>query len=159
MSKRKYQKKSEYWEKFNKPITDLMQGNDVNPGIPPASAGESFLCFFCFYWRLFEEWGADHRHREEGTLQLFLLKKYRFENIAQGMLPFSVSSDGVDVKESIELCQKAYANVPIFRNAIDIMAELANSPIYVEQGNEKSRTFYKKMVLKNKSLVIKRSIF
>jgi len=143
MSKRKYQKKSEYWEKFNKPITDLMQGNDVNPGIPPASAGESFYVSSASTGGYSRNGGGSSTSRRRNSTAISS-KKYRFENIAQGMLPFSVSSDGVDVKESIELCQKAYANVPIFRNAIDIMAELANSPIYVEQGNEKSRTFIKK---------------
>ena len=71
-------------------------------------------------------------------------KNNRFSNIRQGTLPYTPSSDGVNVRDAIELCQKAYANVPIFRNAIDIMAELANSAICIEGGNETSKNFIEK---------------
>jgi hypothetical protein len=50
--------------------------------------------------------------------------------------------DGVNVREAIELCQKAYANVSVFRNAIDIMSEFANTEIYLEGGTQKSRDFF-----------------
>ena len=46
------------------------------------------------------------------------------------------------------MCQKAYANVPIFRNAIDVMAEFANSDIYLEGGSEKSKQFIEKWLNK-----------
>ena len=49
--------------------------------------------------------------------------------------------DGDGILETIELCQKAYANVAIFRNAIDIMAEFANSEIFLDGGSKKSRDF------------------
>ena len=42
MSKRKYEKKSEYWNKFNKPISELISGSNENSSVPPISAGESF---------------------------------------------------------------------------------------------------------------------
>ena len=47
----------------------------------------------------------------------------------------------MDIRSAVELCQKAYANIPIFRNAIDIMSEFANSSIKLEGGNSKSRDF------------------
>jgi hypothetical protein len=59
-----------------------------------------------------------------------------------GMMPYEYASDGVNVREAIELCQKAYANVAVFRNAIDTMAEFANAEIYLEQGNKSSRDFF-----------------
>ena len=55
------------------------------------------------------------------------------------MLPYQVGENGVDIRSSVELCQKAYANIPIFRNAIDIMSEFANSKIKLEGGNTKGR--------------------
>ena len=54
-------------------------------------------------------------------------KKEKYKNISEGMLPYDVSVEGIDVRESIELCQKAYANIPIFRNAVDVMSEFSNS--------------------------------
>lgn len=146
MSKRKYTKKSAYWDKFKKeasgaalPIEDILRQNkDVN--IEPATAGESYYVAAASYGR--SSSGTSTSRRRNSITQK--AKNSRFINIREGMLPYDVSADGVDVRDSIELCQKAYANVPIFRNAIDIMAELANSPIYVEGGNEVSRTFVEK---------------
>jgi hypothetical protein len=40
------------------------------------------------------------------------------------------------------LCQKAYWNVPIFRNTIDLMTEFAMSPIIFTGGNKESRNFF-----------------
>ena len=146
MSKRKYTKKSEYWKKFETPLDKMVELNE-SLGAEPASAGESFYVASASgsgsgsYSRSKGGASTTRRRRNAATSNS---KSARFANITQGLLPYDISADGIDVRDTIELCQKAYANVPIFRNAIDIMAELANSPIYVEQGNEASRTFIKK---------------
>jgi hypothetical protein len=57
------------------------------------------------------------------------------------MLPYVYGRDGVNVRDAIELCQKAYANIAVFRNAIDVMSEFANSKIFLEGGTQKSRDF------------------
>ena len=57
------------------------------------------------------------------------------------MLPYVYGSDGVNIRDTIELCQKAYANISVFRNAIDVMAEFANANLYLEGGTQKSRDF------------------
>src|SRR6056300_320357 len=139
MSKRKYVKKSEYWQKFNKPRSEIL--GDFSENTAPASAGESFYVSDASCSRSSSGTAGTGRRRNAITSGA---KNYRFSNIRQGMLPYSVSADGVNVRDTIELCQKAYANIPIFRNAIDIMAELANSPIYLEGGNEASRNFITK---------------
>lgn len=71
----------------------------------------------------------------------------RFEQIYKGFMPFNMSSYGdygefLDCREMIELCQKAYFNVPIFRNTIDTMSEFSNSTVLFKGGNEKSRKFF-----------------
>jgi hypothetical protein len=58
------------------------------------------------------------------------------------MLPYQFSLDGVTIRLAIELCQKAYANVAVFRNAVDIMAEFANTEIFLEGGTQRSRDFF-----------------
>ena len=145
MSKRKYTKKSEYWDKFKtKPLDSIVESQSSlsQIGSEPISAGESYYVSEASCSRRPRGGGATTSRRRNrisvGT------KNDKFSNIRGGLLPYEVSAEGVDVRETIELCQKAYANVPIFRNAIDIMAELANSPIYVTEGNEASRTFVQK---------------
>lgn len=69
--------------------------------------------------------------------------KDRFKNIADGILPYDYSSDFVSVHDAIELCQKAYFNIPSFRSTIDLLSEFADSEIYLEGGNAKSRAFVK----------------
>ena len=71
-------------------------------------------------------------------------KIYKYGNIREGILPFEASINGYNIRDAIELCQKAYANVAIFRNAIDIMSEFANAEIYLEGGTQKSKDFFRK---------------
>jgi hypothetical protein len=71
----------------------------------------------------------------------------RFANIDQGVLPFrfSVGSQGreMDARDAITLCQKAYFNISIVRNIIDLMTEFSVGNIYFEDGNQASRDFFK----------------
>ena len=57
------------------------------------------------------------------------------------------------------LCQKAYANIPIFRNVIDIMSEFANTELHLEGGTEKSRNFIDKWMQKVKIWAVKDQYF
>ena len=59
------------------------------------------------------------------------------------MLPYELASDGINVRDAIELCQKAYANIPIFRNTVDMMSEFANAELYLEGGNKNLATSLK----------------
>ena len=144
MSTRKYNKKSNYWDKFKKPLDEMVNSTNQGEEAKPVSAGESFYVSSASvggYSRIKSGTSTTGGRRNAASSRT---KSNRFSNIREGMLPYDVSADGIDVRDAIELCQKAYANVPIFRNAIDIMAELANSPIYLDGGNEASRTFVDK---------------
>lgn len=71
----------------------------------------------------------------------------RFTNIDTGIIPFRYSNyvknlSTLDVRDAIILCQKAYYNVAIFRNTIDLMTEFSDSPIYLTGGSQKSREFF-----------------
>ena len=66
---------------------------------------------------------------------------HRYANIREGLLPFEMSINGYNVRDAIELCQKAYANVSIFRNAVDIMSEFSNAEITLEGGSSKAQDF------------------
>mgnify|MGYP001168206234 CR=1 FL=1 len=74
---------------------------------------------------------------------------HRFENIDKGIVPFNYSQTGygnktsnIDVRDAVILCQKAYYNFSVFRNAIDMMAEFSCSDIYLTGGSKKSKDFF-----------------
>tara|TARA_Y100000310_G_scaffold337648_1_gene425272 strand:- start:1383 stop:3416 length:2034 start_codon:yes stop_codon:yes gene_type:complete len=141
--KRKYTKKSEYWNKF-KQEQSLEEVLD-NPLVQyatysPKLEGES-------YYNSVAKAASYDRGRNMGSTATRsnrihkVPKRDRHSNIREGLLPYDYSADGVNVRDAIQLCQKAYANISIFRNAIDVMAELSNSDIYLEGGSKKSRDF------------------
>tara|TARA_B110000495_G_scaffold133909_1_gene117129 strand:- start:471 stop:2477 length:2007 start_codon:yes stop_codon:yes gene_type:complete len=150
MAKRKYTKKSEYWSKFNqggsdKPLSEMVDHFQNKGSWEPMSCGESYYVSTsssanCRRSSSTSDPSTEHRDRftSKGP------KPDRFSNIRSGLLPFEHSSDGISVRDSIELCQKAYANVAIFRNSIDIMSEFANSELYLEGGTASSRAFVEK---------------
>ncbi len=140
-SKRKYTKRSQYWDQFkshDRPIEDIVKVMAASDTMPE-TAGESFYQ---------QELTASTRRaaydNETSSRRNSIHSKNKankYANIQAGMLPYDYGSDGVNVRSAIELCQKAYANIAIFRNAIDIMAEFSNSPIYLEGENERSKKF------------------
>lgn len=139
MSKRKYNKKSAYWEKFNK-TTAVNKETDI----PPIFAGESYYAEGSVSPVIMAQ--ASHSSNLSTSSRRSnkvhkTAKKNQFSNIEAGMLPYQVGENGVDIRKAVELCQKAYANIPIFRNAIDIMSEFSNSPIKLEGGNSKAMEF------------------
>jgi hypothetical protein len=140
MSKRKYTKKSDYWNKFNKAAAkpqDLISSLEIGQEWEPEFGGEPIYTSDASYARTSSSGKTSARRNTTH----YGPKKYKYSNIAGGLLPYEHSAEGIDVRDSIELCQKAYANVAIFRNTIDIMSEFANSDIHLEGGSKKSRDF------------------
>jgi len=76
-----------------------------------------------------------------------------------GLLPYEYSAEGVTCRDAIELCQKAYCNVAVFRNAIDIMSEFTNTDIYLEGGSKKSREFFYEWFKKVNIIALKDQYF
>ena len=142
--KRKYEKRSEYWDQFkknDKPIEDVTSFQVSASDTTPSTAGEPIYAETSFGSRRAAYSGASGSRRNTAHVNA---KANKYTNIRNGLLPFEYSRDGTNVRDAIELCQKAYANVAIFRNAIDIMAEFSNSNIYLEGENEKSKKFIEK---------------
>ena len=143
MSKRKYTKRSEYWKQFDA---------NEHPALPPNSEITPELLGDPFYTSTASSDYVSKARRQsltdtgfKGTRTnrvAFNNPKDRFSSIRIGMLPYEYASDGVTARDAIELCQKAYANVAVFRNAIDIMSEFTNTDIYLEGGSRKSREFF-----------------
>lgn len=69
----------------------------------------------------------------------------KYANIDAGALPFkySVGYSGaeMDARDTIILCQKAYFNIGVVRNVIDLMTEFSVGDIYLRDGNASARDF------------------
>jgi hypothetical protein len=143
MAKRKYTKRSEYWTQFD---------TNQHPSIPetsetlPELLGEPFYTSTASYSQISKarrqatstsDFGGSRTNRAAYRPLID-----RFSSIRTGLLPYEYASDGVTARDAIELCQKAYANVAVFRNAVDIMSEFTNTDIYLEGGTRKSREFF-----------------
>jgi hypothetical protein len=142
--KRKYNKKSQYWDNLSQPKNSL-------PNFTAQSQYEPELCGEPFYVSSASMGVSKASYsrstdteRSSSRINRSAINRTidRFSSIRNGLLPYSYAMDGVNVREAIELCQKAYANIAIFRNAIDIMAEFANTEIYFEGGSQKSKDFF-----------------
>ena len=137
MSKRSYSKKSQYWEKFNKSQISMIQESQAS--FNPSLSGEPFYTSTASYSR---SSGGNNPNASRINRSAVSPTIDRYSSIRGGLLPYNYAMDGVNVREAIELCQKAYANVAIFRNAIDIMSEFANTEVFLEGGTKKSRDFF-----------------
>lgn len=140
MAKRKYTKRSEYWSKFkdstpNHNLEDITN-QSLAEEFSPELVGES----------LYETTASrlSEPTKRSGSRTNSITQSYtknRFKNIDDGLLPFDYSRDSVNVRDAIQLCQKAYFNVPAFRSTIDMLSDFADSDLFLEGGSAKARNF------------------
>ena len=143
---RKYTKKSDYWSKFssgsesnNSSLEDLMRNGSSEPQL----VGDPFYNFDSKASSYSRNGGNSSTNLRRNRTSV-APKIHRYANIREGLLPFESSINGYNVRDAIELCQKAYANVAIFRNAVDIMSEFSNAEINLEGGSTKAKDFFYK---------------
>jgi len=129
---RQYTKKSDYWKKFEKDGQVPTESSDFKPEILGLSLYETEASR--------QSSGSRQSAIRTNSAATNTVSK-RYANIQEGLLPFEYSKDGVDSKEAIVLCQKAYFNIPAFRSTIDLLSEYADSDVYLEGGSAKSRKF------------------
>jgi hypothetical protein len=160
--KRRYTKRSDYWNKFKdeqeQKAEDLLyaQGGTM-PNYKPELIGESF---YNYESRAYARAGGPSASTGTRRNNISIAPKlFKYVNIRAGMLPYEYALDGVNVRDAIELAQKAYCNIAVFRNAIDMMADFANSTMYLEGGNVKSRSFINAWLKKIKIWNLKDQFF
>ena len=154
---RSYNKKSDYWSKFKKPESGPLP---VHNNYEPKLLGESYFT---------EVAKASYSRPVQGATDTAQNTKAprngtdhnirRYALLSQGLLPYQFSKDGVDIRDAILLCQKAYANVALVRNTIDIATEFANTEVYLEGGTARSREFFTKWFEKIKLWKLKDQYF
>lgn len=144
MAKRKYTKKSDYWGKFNN--KEELKPSQPQEDFSPDMMGDPFYTSDASYNSNSNAACSRVTSSGKGATRFnraaYNVKPDRFSSIRGGLLPYDYASDGVNVRDAIELCQKAYANVSVFRNAVDIMSEFANTDLFLEGGTKKSRDFF-----------------
>jgi len=146
---RKYTKKSEYWNKFDQSSANIESIlENKNKEVIPATAGEAYYTQASSPIRNVGQIEQSDNTRGRKNYTATAKKPDKYKNIGESALPYSYSKEYISPRDSILLCQKAYANVPIFRNAIDVMAEFSNSDLYLEGGSEKVRSFIEKWMQK-----------
>ena len=147
---RSYNKKSEYWNRSKKPESA------PQASVEPKLVGASYFDDVSKASRTSSS-SSSTKSRIPANGTDSNIRRYAI--LSQGLLPFDFSKDGVDVRDAILLCQKAYANVAIVRNTIDIATEFANTDIYLEGGTERSREFFSKWFKKIKLWKMKDQYF
>ena len=151
---RQYNKKSDYWTRFNK--VQPVQVSQAS--YEPKLMGEPFFkeVSQASYTRAKENASSSKTKVPRNGTDVNI---GRYSLLSQGLLPYEYTKDGVDVRDAIILCQKAYANVAIVRNTIDIATEFANTDVYLEGGTERSREFFQKWFEKIKLWKLKDQYF
>jgi hypothetical protein len=151
---RQYNKKSDYWTRFEK----------VQPVQVSQASYEPKLMGEPFFKEVSQ--ASYNRAKENASPSKTKVPRNgtdvnigRYSLLSQGLLPYEYTKDGVDVRDAIILCQKAYANVAIVRNTIDIATEFANTDVYLEGGTERSREFFQKWFEKIKLWKLKDQYF
>ena len=105
MPKRKYTKKSEYWNNFKRVAPEAQKPQEV---VEPMTAGAAYHVSQGSYSRsgsvsnLSSSSTSTRINRSSVTAPI-----NKFSQIRAGMLPYEMASDGVNVRDAIELCQKA----------------------------------------------------
>ena len=157
--KRRYTKRSDYWSKFKEkeqPLENIMVST-AKADYEPQLIGESF---YNFESKAYARRGAGESSTLSRRNNIAIAPQlFKYSNIRMGMLPFEYGADGVNVRDAIELCQKAYCNISVFRNAIDMMSDFANSTLYLEGGSAKSRSFITSWLKKIKIWNLKDQFF
>lgn len=161
---RKYQKKNqEYWDSLGKKeesptfqSQNKVQQIDFKPalvGDPLFSASDESTAS-CNSRLSGGERGSTRSNRITTKTA-----KDRFANISEGLLPFDYSRDSVDAHDAVVLCQKAYFNIAVFKSTIDLLAEFANSDIFLEGGNASSKKFITAWMKKIRFFDLKEQFF
>jgi hypothetical protein len=145
MGKRKYTKRSPYWDKFKEKSPEKLTATfEQEDTTEPALLGEPFFHYDEKGERAIAYSRTPSSSTRPGRRNAATKKKPsdKFRFIENGMLPYEEDAEGIGVKEAIVLCQKAYSNIAVFRNAVDMMQEFTNSDIYLDGGTAKSRRFF-----------------
>jgi hypothetical protein len=81
-------------------------------------------------------------------------------NLGNLDLPYGVINNSfITAQDTIELCQKAYARVPVFTTAIDTLTDLSDTTLHLRGGNSQSVKFFEALFKKVRMNKVKEQFF
>ncbi len=146
-SPRKYNKSAAYWQKFHKGQSAVTPAKQIGEAQQVAQGGLPTIEFEGIDQPYMAEAscggsGSSDTRAGFSTTDVGLFQSTNYENLRSGFLPYYYSNGFVNINDTVELCQRAYANVSIFKNTIDVMTEFSNSKLHLRGGNEASKKFF-----------------
>ncbi len=147
---RKYNKKADYWKKFHAGQSAVMPAQQAaqektqqsaQGGVPDIEFEGIDTPFMQAEGSCGGGGSSDVRAGFSQT-DVGLFQSTNYENLRSGFLPYYYSNGFVNINDTVELCQRAYANVSIFKNTIDVMTEFSNSKLHLRGGNDASKNFF-----------------
>lgn len=133
--KRKYVKKSDWWNRSE------VAASESKPKQKSYSVKASFDDKEHYTAQAACGGGASRTYRDPSGASITDINKY--QNIKSGIVPFNGRSDGIyNAGDALELVYRAYFNVAVIRNAINLMMDFSASPIHVKSENTTVKKFY-----------------
>ena len=133
---RKYTKKSNYWNKFTKVVPQISEAQEA---VEPATMGPAYHISEAYERGGYRSDVGSRTSSSRINRAAIQNPINKFSQIRGGLLPFELAGEGINVRDTIKLCQKAYTNFPIFRNTIYMMSEFANTEVYLAGVNSTSK--------------------
>lgn len=140
---RQYNKKSPYWENRKK-ISSVAE-RVIAQELPLNGAPEFFNISFSNEAIAEEKSRRGSRNSSSKVNTSAIgIEWGQFNQIKNSVLPYHYNNKGnyYDIKEAIDIVQRAYGAVGIIKNAIDVQAELANDGIFLDGGTKRARDFF-----------------
>lgn len=140
MAKRKYVKKSAYWDNISKGKSQsVVEGAEDYkfPDLTFEFSGDGIL----------EDVATARSARTssststKGATFTGASLSNRYCKISEMDIPYEGTKEGMNVQDAIELVQKCYYGFAPIKNVIDMMSEFANSSHFLEGGTKKARSF------------------
>lgn len=140
---RQYNKKSPYWENRKK-ISSVAE-RVIAQELPLNGTPEFFNISFSNEAIAEEKSRRGSRNSSSKVNTSAIgIEWGQFNQIKNSVLPYHYNNKGnyYDIKEAIDIVQRAYGAVGIIKNAIDVQAELANDGIFLDGGTKRARDFF-----------------
>jgi hypothetical protein len=142
MNKRAYVKKNpDYWNNLSKkqPQSLALPAQIPSQMSEAESFGDNFYISEGSYTR--NTIGSGSSTSKKNNLGGRVQNIDLLSNIRRLSLPFDYKGGCASAKDAIELCRKTYFHFAIYRNTIDLMAELTDGDVYLSGGTDASRNF------------------
>lgn len=135
---RKYEKRSPYWNQRKGESNASVESQEARlASFFPQSFGEAYA----------EQFPEDTTSRRgtNGRSSAIGKERFQFSQIKNALLPYELNSRGgfYEMREAIDVVQRAYSSVGLVRNTIDILSELTDESIFLEGGSKKSQNFFR----------------